>query len=73
MPEIGESKMPDSVYFEHKPRDCYTQDGHRKMAYKTKKDAKIGMRLMAKGRDYGHLHVYRCKTCKQYHVGHKKP
>jgi hypothetical protein len=72
MPEIGDSKMPDSVYFEHKPRDCYTQDGHRKKTYPTKKAAKIGMRLRAKGKgDTDHLHVYRCKTCKQYHVGHR--
>lgn len=75
MSEVGDTRgVGGAGSFSFTPRDCYNALGHKKQTYETRKAANIGKRLWAKkrGGSTEGLEVYRCSTCKKYHVGHSK-
>ena len=74
MPEIGDSRPDPGGYTFYKPRECYTSNGDKKVAYRKKKDAKIARRLASKKYEMPEIleyDVYRCYVCKHYHLGSK--
>lgn len=78
MPEIGDSiprKATDPLV-EFNDRNCRTANGRLKRGYRSKKEARAQARVLAKkaGDPGGEkaMKVYRCQTCKMYHVGHAR-
>ena len=77
MPEIGDSipRRSDDPLVKFVDRNCRTVSGRPKRGYRSKKEARAQARVLAKkaGDPGGEkaMKVYRCPTCKMYHLGHK--
>lgn len=55
----------------YRPRSCFNADGFPKSSYESKEEAMSKMKELhgPKWRREG-LNVYRCPTCREWHVGH---
>lgn len=50
-----------------RPRECYTADGHLKVRFSSKREAKAAARNMP-----GRLTPYRCPYCPGWHLGNQR-
>lgn len=68
--KFGSKDRPPRPGQRRKPNSHYRSDGRPKRGYATKKEAMVQARVLA-NKDGAPMDAYRCRECRQWHVGHE--